>query len=189
LPRLRSADGAYRTPPGANYFCPPGAGISRNKLKGRPVSAAMHNKSRLFSLAAVLFWVAALFGADHPNFSGKWKLNVDKSDMGTTGVTALIVDVSHKDPVITYTVRGTAGGQDFEQTETFTTDGKPSRDSQGANVTSHWEGAALVGQGTGDDGTVLYTLRLTLSEDGKSITRVFTQKDDPQPRHEIYEKQ
>jgi hypothetical protein len=149
----------------------------------------MQSKSRLVSLAAVLLGAVALFGADHPNFSGKWKLNVDKSDMGSAGITAMVVDVSHKDPVFNYTVRGSAGGQDFEQTETFTTDGKPSRDSQGANLTCHWEGATLVGEGTGDDGSVLYKLRLTLSDDGKSITRVFSQKDDPTPRHEIYEKQ
>jgi hypothetical protein len=149
----------------------------------------MQTTIRLVSLAAVLLGAVALFGADHPNFSGSWKLNIAKSEMGSEGVTALVVDVKHKDPVLTYTARGTAGGQDFEQTETFTTDGKPSRDSQGANLTSHWEGATLVAEGTGDDGTVLYKLRLTLSEDGKTITRVFTQKDDPQPRHEIYEKQ
>jgi hypothetical protein len=149
----------------------------------------MQTTSRLFSLAAVLLGAVALFGADHPNFTGTWKLNVNKSEMGSNGVTALVVDVNHKDPVFTYTARGSAGGQDFEQTETLTTDGKPSRDSQGANVTCHWEGASLVGEGKGDDGTVLYKLRLTLSDDGKSITRVFTQGDDPQPRHEIYEKQ
>jgi len=149
----------------------------------------MQNKSKLFSLAALLLGAVALFASDHPNFSGKWRLNVDKSDMGPAGVTALVVDVNHKGPVFTYTARGSAGGQDFEQTETFTTDGKPSRDSQGANVTCHWEGATLVGEGTGDDGSVLYKLRLTLSDDGKSITRVFMQGDDPKPRHEIYEKQ
>jgi len=149
----------------------------------------MQNKSKLFSLAALLLGAVALFASCHPNFSGKWKLNVDKSDMGPAGVTALVVDVNHKGPVFTYTARGSAGGQDFEQTETFTTDGKPSRDSQGASVTCHWEGATLVGEGTGDDGSVLYKLRLTLSDDGKSITRVFMQGDDPKPRHEIYEKQ
>ena len=86
--------------------------------------------------------------------------------MGSTGITLPVVNVEHKDPVFTYTARGSAGGQDFEQTETFATDGKPSRDTQGANVKSHWEGATLIAEGTGDDGSVLYNSRLTLSEDG-----------------------
>ena len=149
----------------------------------------MKNISSWFLLATVVFGAVALFGAAHPNFSGKWKLNVEKSEMGSAGITALVVDVNHKDPVFTYTARGNAGGQDFEQTETFTTDGKSSRDSQGANVTSHWEGATLVFEGTGDDGSMLYRSRLTLSDDGKSITREFTQREEPHPRHEIYEKQ
>lgn len=149
----------------------------------------MKHLCRLLCLAVAVLGASAVFAADHPNFSGKWKLNIEKSEMGSTGLTALLVDVDHKDPVFTYTARGSTGGQDFEQTETFTTDGKVSRDSQGANVKAHWEGAALVAEGTGDDGSMLYKARLTLSEDGKSITRVFTQREDPQPRHEVYEKQ
>jgi hypothetical protein len=31
----------------------------------------------------------------------------------------------------------------------------------------------------------LFLVRLTLSSDGRTITRVFTQKDDPEKRHEI----
>ena len=49
----------------------------------------------------------------------------------------------------------------------------------------------LVSESTGSDGSTLYEARLTISEDGKTITRDFVRKspDDPQKRHEIYEKQ
>jgi hypothetical protein len=149
----------------------------------------MNNSRRLFFLLPLLFSAAALLAQDHPNLTGSWKLNVGKSEMGSAGVTELTVEVDHKDPVLKYLVRGVAGGQRFEQSESFTTDGKPSRDSQGANVRVSWDGPALVVVGTGDDGSMLFLARLTLSSDGKTITRVFTQKDDRDQRHEIYEKQ
>ncbi len=149
----------------------------------------MSNFRRLFLLLPILFSTAALLAQNHPDFTGTWRLNVAKSEMGTGGVTELVVEVDHKDPVLKYVVRGTAGGQPFEETETFTTDGKASRDSHGVNVEASWDGADLVAVGTADDKSMAYLVRLTLSSDGKTITRVFTQKDDPEKRHEIYEKQ
>lgn len=149
----------------------------------------MKNTQRLFFLLITLFAAAALFAEDHPNFTGKWKLNIQKSETGGSGLTELIVEVDHKDPVFKYTVKGMAGGQQFEQDESFTTDGKPSRDSHGLMVKASWDGPSLVAVGTADDGSMVYLSKLTLSEDGKTITRVFTGKDDPQQRHEIYDKQ
>lgn len=149
----------------------------------------MKNTQRLFFLLITLFAAVALFAEDHPNFTGKWKLNIQKSETSGSGLTELIVDVDHKDPVFKYTVKGTAGGQQFEQDESFTTDGKPSRDSHGLMVTASWDGPSLVAVGTADDGSMVYLSKLTLSDDGKTITRVFTGKDDPQQRHEIYDKQ
>jgi hypothetical protein len=149
----------------------------------------MNNFRRLFLLLPILFSSVALLAQNHPNFTGTWKLNVAKSEIGSAGTTELVVEVDHKDPILKYTVRGIAGGQRLEETETFTTDGKASRDSQGVNVRASWDGPALVAVGTADDGSVVYLARLTLSSDGKTITRVFTQKDDREQRHEIYEKQ
>ena len=149
----------------------------------------MKNTQRLFFLLITLFAAVTLFAEDHPNFTGKWKLNIQKSETNGSGLTELIVDVDHKDPVFKYTVKGTAGGQQFEQSESFTTDGNPSRDSHGLMVKASWDGPSLVAVGTADDGSMVYLSKLTLSDDGKTFTRVFTQKDDPQQRHEIYDKQ
>lgn len=141
-------------------------------------------------LSLVLLVLTSLASAEtHPNLTGTWKLNPDKSDTGSSGVSAMTVDVTHKDPLLSYTVKGTAGGQDFEESESLTTDGKPSRDSHGTTVKAHWEGTTLVAEGSGDDGSVEYTARITLADDGKSFTRIFKQAGDPQPRREIYEKQ
>jgi hypothetical protein len=149
----------------------------------------MNNLAKLLFFLSVVITAVAVSAQTHPNFSGKWKLNVEKSEMGMDGVTALTVDVDHKDPVLSYTVRGIAGGQPFEQTESFTTDGKSSKDSQGNNVKCEWDGAALVVQGTADDGSWVFLARLTLSEDGKTMVRAFSQKDDPKLKHQVFEKQ
>jgi hypothetical protein len=138
---------------------------------------------------ALLLLTAIASAETHPNLTGTWKLNPDKSDAGSSDVSALTVEVTHKDPLLSYTVKGTAGGQDFEESESLTTDGKPSRDSHGATVKAHWEGTTLVAEGSGDDGSEVYTARITLADDGKSFTRIFKQAGDPQPRREIYEKQ
>lgn len=149
----------------------------------------MTNPRRLFLLLPVLFSAVALSAQNHPNFTGTWKLKVAKSETGSGGATDVVVAVDHKDPVLKYTVRGTAGGQRFEESETYTTDGKASRDSHGINVTASWDGDALVAVGTADDGSMVSLSRLTLSSDGKTITRLFSQKDDREQRHEIYERQ
>src|SRR5579864_1379939 len=145
----------------------------------------MRNPYKLFCLVTIIFAAAALFGENHPNFTGKWKLNVQKSDTSSSGLTELVIDVDHKDPVFKYTVKGMAGGQQIQESETFTTDGKPSQGSQGITVTASWDGTALVAVGTAGDGSMVFLSRLTLSEDGKAITRVYTQKDDPQQHHEF----
>lgn len=149
----------------------------------------MKNAHRLFFLFTLLLAAVVLSAEDHPNFTGKWKLNIQRSDTSGSGLTELVIDVDHKDPVFKYTVKGSASGQQFEETESFTTDGNPTRDSHGLLVKASWDGPSLVAVGTADDGSMVYLSKLTLSDDGKTITRVFTQRDDPQQRHEIYEKQ
>ena len=125
-----------------------------------------------------------------PNFSGTWELNLGESNLDGAPITTLAVQIEHEDPVLRYTAKGTAGGQDFEETETFTTDGKPGHDSRGAVVTTHWEGNTLVTVATTVDGHPYYEMRMMLAADGKSCTRDFlrTSPDDPQKRHEIYDK-
>src|ERR1051325_3888621 len=130
----------------------------------------MENLRVLLSLAAVLFSAMFLAAEDHPNYSGTWKLNLAKSEMGSSGVTDLVVDVRHNDPVITSAVRGTAVGQRFEENQTVTTDGKPSQDSRGVTVKVSWDGPALVWVGTASDGSMVYLSRATLSADGKHLT-------------------
>lgn len=158
----------------------------------REIPSVFTSMKILLTLSVLLSLAIPGFSADKkPDFSGTWKLNVAKSEMAGSPVESLVVDVDHKDPVFKYTAKGSAGGQDFEETETFYTDGRPSEDSHGATVTAHWEGAMLVSEGKDNSGQVLFTSQATLSDDGKTITRILIQKGpgDSQSRRELYEKQ
>ena len=150
-------------------------------------------KTHLQTLAVSMAVLSAfaLSVATKPNFSGDWELNTAKSDLGGAPITRLVVHIEHKDPAFKYTAQATADGQDFEESESFATDGTPSRDSRGATVKAHWEGAALVIESTGSDGQLLDKSRLTLSADGKTTVRDYERlaSDDRQKRHEIYDKQ
>jgi hypothetical protein len=145
------------------------------------------NKKLLLALTLLLAAVA-LSAQDKPNLSGTWELNVEKSNLDGAPITKLVVKVDHKDPVLTYTATGTAGGEDFSETETFTTDGKPANDSHGNVTRVHWDGPSLVFESEGAQGTD--SGRLTISSDGKSMTRDYERKNpsEPQKRHEIYDK-
>jgi len=151
----------------------------------------MRSLQKLFVLAALALGAGALSAQSKPDFTGTWKLNMEKSDLGGAPITALVVTVGHKDPSFTFTAKGTAGGEDFEETESFTTDGKSSPDSHGGTIAAHWDGKALVLIGTTPEGTEVENARMALSPDGKNITRDAVQKTDEgeQKRHEVYDKQ
>ena len=83
----------------------------------------MKNVAKLCLHLSLLIAAAAFAAETQPNFTGTWKLNVAKSEMGTSAVTELVADVDHKDPVFKYTAKGMASGQAFEVTETINTDG------------------------------------------------------------------
>jgi hypothetical protein len=151
----------------------------------------MNHPSRLLLPLLVFASASILSAATKPNFTGTWKLNVAKSDLGGAPIDALVVEVEHKEPVFRYAAKGTAGGQPFEEQESLTTDGKPGQDARGATVVTKWDGEALVTQASAGDGSPLYESRLSMGTDGKTIVRVFVLKsaDGSQTRREMYERQ
>ncbi len=136
----------------------------------------------------VLLPVAVSAGAT-PNFSGDWELNVPKSDLGGVPMTKLTVHIEHNDPAFKYTAKATVNGEEFNESETFSTDSKPTQDSRGNTVRAHWEGTTLMIESIAPDGTVLDATQMSLSADGKTMTRDYENKTQPQKRHEIYDKQ
>jgi hypothetical protein len=133
------------------------------------------------SLRTALYVLATLacsaFAADKPNFSGDWKMNLEKSDFGPVPAPATYTrKVTHAEPSITIedTQTGTALG-DQHDTRTYTTDGKEiTYQANGADIKSAatWDGDALqVDSKASVQGVDLDIKdKITLAADGKTMT-------------------
>jgi hypothetical protein len=138
---------------------------------------------------AVVLAVAALtwtgLAQDKPNFSGTWKLNVDKSDFGPVpgpSVQTDVIEQNGQNIKINVSAETEAGKKEF--TVTYVTDGKEvalSADAPAAHpapevtlesISAAWEGATLVVNQklTYGDQPVTGVSRYTLSPDGKVLT-------------------
>ena len=161
-----------------------------NKLLRLNVTCTMKTHKLLAPVFALVISSLPLVAQSKPNFSGTWELNTEKSDLGGAPISKLTVQVEHKDPVLKYTATGNAGGEDFSESQTISTDGKPTTDSRGAQVKAHWQGATLIIESTGPEAGASDSSRLTLSADGKTMTRDDdrTGNEGPQKRHELYNK-
>jgi hypothetical protein len=120
----------------------------------------------------------AVLAADKPDFSGTWKLNVDKSDFGPMPKPERAEYVIvHKEPELN--VKSTAVGSMGEVTNDvkIVTDGteftNTMRDGQVVKGTAKWDGKVLVIRQTLDvqGTTVTFVQKWSLSDDGKTITQ------------------
>lgn len=122
---------------------------------------------------------ASAFAADKSNFSGKWKLNLAKSDLGPVPRPAVMTQViGHKDPdlrVKTTVVGGPQGNLEYEAK--YTTDGKESSNQFGAQKARSvvtWEGQDLVIDTKANFGGEEVTIkgRWSLLDGGKTLKQV-----------------
>lgn len=136
-------------------------------------------------LAAVLSIPA--MAAGKPDFSGEWKLNVDKSDFGPMPPpTSQVQKIDHKDPVIKINTAQSGAEGDVVMDAAYTTDGKESKNNiRGAEAKSvaKWDGDALLIDTKLDFQGMEITLKMSMkmSEDGKSInskTKIMTPQGD-----------
>ena len=101
-------------------------------------------------VCAAIFVATCLWAAQEskPNFSGKWELDVAKSEFGALPGPSSRTDViDHQEPKvkITVTVKGPQGERTFERN--YTTDGKENTNTQfnmEVKSKTHWEGKVLV---------------------------------------------
>ena len=114
--------------------------------------------------------------ADKPDFSGNWKIDLDKSSFGMMPPpTSMSSKITHKDPelVVENTQDGPQGAQ--SNTAKYSTDGKETTNTMmGADVKSKavWEGNVLVVNSSLDAGgaQVKLVAKYSLSDDGKTLT-------------------
>jgi hypothetical protein len=127
--------------------------------------------------AATASAATATTGAAHPNYSGTWKLNVDKSDFGPLPPSSSRTDViEQNDPNIQDTVSDDGAQGKLDYVLKITTDGKEATNNAGGldtKSTANWDGPNLVVdtklsfQGT----DVAIKAVWTLSPDGKTLTQ------------------
>ena len=127
-----------------------------------------------------LYCVAALatvaLAQAKPNFSGEWKLNVEKSNFGPMPAPEkMSMKIDHKDPSmkVSQSQSGPQGDMTFDAS--YSTDGKETSNTFGpmtAKSTAKWEGETLVIDTKLETGGGELTIKgkWTLSADGKQMT-------------------
>jgi hypothetical protein len=136
---------------------------------------ARRNFVLLFSPILLVLAIPAA-GFAKPNFTGTWKINIDKSDFGQIPAPEKMErTISHEDPSLKFkTVQ--SGPQGEVTTEmAYTTDGKPSTNKTPRGEvtgTARWEGDTLAidTQREFQGMEIKLAERWNLSEDGKVLT-------------------
>jgi hypothetical protein len=137
---------------------------------------------------------AWLRAADVANLSGKWVLNVQKSDWGKKPKPqSAEVIVEHQEPQLRYkgTVVTGANGESRSFEYTGAIDGKEYSYRDGKAVVKRVDARTTSSEYRSSDGRTVEQARTTLSADGKTLTRRITARD-PEGRSswtEVYEKQ
>ncbi|MDX2180419.1 MAG: hypothetical protein SFV18_12565 [Bryobacteraceae bacterium] len=131
------------------------------------------------TLAVLAIAGAAVFAADKPNYTGDWKLNKAKSELGPMAdrmPETVVVKIVHEEPNLTVSQPGMGGRN---QESKLTTDGKENvtkrQGSQGEmaiKTKAMWEGDDLALNTSIEfgQGTMTQTEKWTLSEDKKVLT-------------------
>jgi hypothetical protein len=135
--------------------------------------------------------------AAKPNFSGTWKVNIEKSTFGPSPTPkSLTYKIEHKDSSLKLTSTRVDDGPEDSVVLTFTTDGQESTNVvHNSEVKSKitWEGAVLVidSVSTIEGGTFGLNDKWTLSEDGKTINwvRLYSSSEGSADAKYLLEKQ
>lgn len=135
--------------------------------------------STLFVIAAATTSLA--MAADKPDFSGSWKLDVDKSVFPPPipPPTSMTRKIDHKEPAISVDQTTTSERGDQSATLKYSTDGTETTNTFMGNALKSkgvWDGNALVITGTANMGgaDVKLTDKWTLADDGKTLTDVLS---------------
>ena len=128
-------------------------------------------------IAAIVCLYASIAGAQtKPDFSGTWKMNREKSKFERGGPDAILIKIDHKEPAFAESwTLSTPNGERSLQAK-YTTDGKETEQEVMGRVSktsAKWEGDALVIEFKSEEG--FFKRKITLSADGKTITKVVTQ--------------
>ncbi len=154
----------------------------------------MKSRTGVALMIAVIVCLCASIAAAQtkPDFSGSWKMNREKSKFADGGPDNLLIKVDHKEPAFVEDWKmSTPDGERSFQAK-YTTDGKETEQEvmgRTAKTSAKWEGAALVIEFKSEGG--FFKRKITLSADGKTITKVVTQSREGNQTEDtvVFEKQ
>lgn len=157
----------------------------------------MKSRTSAALIIAVIVCLCALTASAQtkPDFSGSWKLNKEKSKFaGNGGPDAIVIKIDHKEPALTEDWLVTTPDGERSFVAKYTTDGKETEQQvmgRMAKTTAKWEGDALVIEfKSAENG--FFNRKITLSADGKTMTKIVTQSKDGSNQTEetaVFEKQ
>ncbi len=142
------------------------------------------------SLIVLLFMAAALPAADHPNFTGSWKMNAAKSDFGPLPKPSQYDrKIDHQDPVIRMSVHQASPMGERTVDANLRTDGRETTNTSPtgeAKTTGRWNGRDLdlITTRPMEGGNVVTRESWTLSADGRTLTSI-THMQTPRGMFEI----
>lgn len=131
---------------------------------------------RVLAALTIMTFIGTAAAADKPNFSGQWTMNVSKSDYGQLPPPQSFArKIEHAEPSITIVEEQTGPNTTPTSTRKMKTDGQAAVDNiNGADVklTATWEATALVATTAIESFGVTFKDKMSLSEDGKTLTSV-----------------
>jgi len=133
-----------------------------------------------FMITAIVCLCALIVAAQtKPDFTGSWKMNREKSKFERGGPDAILIKIDHKEPALTeeWSMSTRNGERSFQAK--YATDGKETDQEvmgRPAKTSAKWEGNALVIEFKTGEG--FFKRKITLSADGKTITKTVTHSPD-----------
>ncbi len=127
-----------------------------------------------------------------PDFTGTWRLNLERSRLEIPAPSSLTVRIEHREPSFALSARHVYGERSRDVHFELTTDGKEAVVKDAAGAESHrrmyWEGESLVLDVYWFEGETKATnvVKYTLSEDGHALTAVERAKATKYAYHNVW---
>lgn len=137
----------------------------------------------VWMMAGMVFWPTLTMAqapetSAKPNFSGRWRMDKNKSNFGNFQIPDIVVQVvEHRDPTLNVHTVETRGKQTTTADVSYFTDGTPSSNvinGRQAESKAYWDGKALnirTTEKTSKGQDVVIEDRWELSDDGETLTR------------------
>jgi hypothetical protein len=129
-------------------------------------------------LLLLTLFILTLNAADHPNFTGSWKMNAAKTDFGALPKPSQFDrKIDHKDPVIRMSVHQVSNMGERNVDLNLRTDGRETTNTSPtgeAKTTGQWNGRDLnlITTRQMEGGTVITRETWTLSPDGQTLVSI-----------------